>query len=100
MLQQILLLAILSVIGVALVACNLAALRVQRAALDARWDAECEQAWGVPLQAADVLEAAELLLEASLARSPARSTEAGQDAVFRPIDAWVDDTLWHTLDQL
>jgi hypothetical protein len=90
----------LFLIGVALIACEVVVSRRRRAAQDARCDVICEQASGAPLRTEEVLRAAQLILEESLTGSPARSAASGQDAVSRPFDAWVDDTLLHLLDEL
>jgi hypothetical protein len=98
--QEIILLATMSVIGVVLIVCNMAVSHIERVGQVVARDTAGGQAGGESLQAAKVLEAAELLLMEARRGAPARSAEASRDAASRPADAWVDETLWHALDEL
>jgi hypothetical protein len=100
MLWVLILAATIAIIGVVLAASRIVEWRSQRASDNTPWDAEADQAQGNPLQAAKVLEDAELLLKIARKVSLARSAEASRDAASRPTDAWVDEKLWHTLDKL
>jgi hypothetical protein len=100
MLWVTIIVATLAVIGIVLVTYRFLVWRSERASDDTAWDAAGDKAQGDPLQAAKVLEDAELLLKIARKVSLARSAEASRDAASRPTDAWVDEKLWHTLDKL
>jgi hypothetical protein len=92
--------ATIGVTSVVLVASCLIARCLQHAPDAAARDVEGDKAAARPLQPEEVLEAAELHLKRVREGLRARSAEASRDAEVRPTDAWVDETLWHTLDTL